>query len=111
MPCFRWPETRHDVNLVKEEAAHRPSKPLDWEEIAATLSEKFFSEERPVELKGSGCRERLERVLAKYKADDAKALKRFVGEVLCLYMSLHLLLTHVIHTCLHTCTNIHINIP
>ena len=74
MPCFRWPETRRDVDLAKEVAAHRPSKTLDWEQIAATLSEKFASEDKPVELKGRGCRERLERMLDKYKADDAKAL-------------------------------------
>ena len=78
MPCFRWPETRHDVDLAKQLAAYRPSKPLDWEQIATTLSEKFSTEDKPVELKGRGCRERLERLISKYKTDDAKALKRFV---------------------------------
>ena len=88
---FRWPETRHDVDLAKEVAAYRPSKPLDWKQIAVTHSEKFSSEDKRVELKGRGCRERLERLLDKYKADDAKVLKRFVGNFLCLYMYLHLL--------------------
>ena len=79
MPCFRWTETGHDVDLDKEVAVNRPSKPLDWEEIAARLSEKFSSEDKPVELKGRGCRKRLERLLDKHKAADAKALKRLWG--------------------------------
>ena len=95
MPCFRWPETRHDVDLAKEVAAYCPSKPLDWGQIATILSEKFSTEEKPVQLKGRGCRERLESLIDKYKADDAKALKRFVQNF-CLYVYLHLLLTKVL---------------
>ena len=45
MPCFWWPETRHDVDLAKEVAVYRPSKPLHWEQIATTLSEKFSTED------------------------------------------------------------------
>ena len=69
-------------------AAYRQSKLLDWEQIAATLS-VFSTEDKPIEQKRTGCRERLERLPDKYKADDAKALKRFVGNFLCLYIYLH----------------------
>ena len=30
----------------------------------------------PVELKGRGCREKMDRILTKYKEEDMKALKR-----------------------------------
>ena len=87
MPCFWWPETRHDLDLAKEVAACRPSKPLDWEGIAARLSKKFSTEHKPVELKGRECRVRLDRLLDKYKADDAKALKRLAENFLvCTYV-------------------------
>ena len=81
--------------MTKEVAAYRPSKPLDWEQIAARLSEKFSSEDKQVDLKGRGCRERLERLLDKHKAADAKALKWFVGNFR-VYMYLHLVLTKVL---------------
>ena len=60
-------------------------------DIAARLSEKFSHEDKPVELKGRGCRERSERLVGKYKADDAKALKQFVENFLCLYLRSFLL--------------------
>ena len=51
-------------------------KPSDWENIAARLSELFFSESTKVELKGRGRRERVDRLIEKFKAEDAKALER-----------------------------------
>ena len=76
MPQFRWPELRNDVALAREVASARPTKSADWEKIAGSLSAQFSTEEKPVELKGRGCRERLERLLDKYKSEDSKALKR-----------------------------------
>ena len=76
MPQFRWPELHHDHSLAREVASTRPSKSADWDKIAGTLSALFSTEDKPVELKGRGCRERLERLLDKFKSDDAKSLKR-----------------------------------
>ena len=76
MPQFRWPELSNDVALAREVASTRPSKSTDWENIAGVLSTQFSTEEKPVELKGRGCRERLERLLDKFKLEDSKALKR-----------------------------------
>ena len=49
-------------------------------DIATKFSEKYSRENKPVELKDRVCRERLERLFDKYKADDAKALNKFVEE-------------------------------
>ena len=77
MPQFRWPELQHDLSLAKEVTSRRPSKPADWEVIAETLSADFSIKDKPPEeLKGRGCRERLERLLDKFKAEDSKSLKR-----------------------------------
>ena len=76
MPAFRWPGAWHDLALAKEVVCVRPSKPVEWDEVAAKLSQAFSTMERPVELKGRGCRERLDRLLEKFKSEDAKALKR-----------------------------------
>ena len=67
----------HDIALAKEAISLRPEKPADWDVIARTLSSNFSTEDKPVFLKGRGCRERLD-LLKKFKDDDAKALKRFV---------------------------------
>ena len=76
MPIFRWPDLVHDIALVKEIVANRPTKPLYWEAIAVTLSSAFSTTEKLVELKGRGCRERLDLIIEKFKAEDAKSLKR-----------------------------------
>ena len=50
---------------------------MDWDEIAAKLSEAFSTAKgKLVELKGRGCRERMDRLLQKFKAEEAKSLKR-----------------------------------
>ena len=64
MPQFRWPELLNDVALAREVASTHPAKNADWEKIAETLSDQ-----------GRGCRERLERLLDKFKSKDSKALK------------------------------------
>lgn len=73
---FRWPSIRHDIALAKEVAASAPDKPAEWDNLAVRLAYAFTTEESVVELKGRGCRERMSRLLEKYKQDDAKALKR-----------------------------------
>ena len=72
MPSFRWP----DVALATEVTCHRPQNPADRETIASTLSKVFSTIEKSVQLKGRGCKERMELLLRKYKEEDAKALKR-----------------------------------
>ena len=76
MPQFRWPEVKHDIALAKEVASTRPSKPSDWERIAGALSSTFSNEGKTIELKGRGCRERMDRLLEKYRVEDSKSLKR-----------------------------------
>ena len=76
---FRWPEVWHDLALAREVAAHRPKKPSDWTEIAERLNCAFSaSGHLRAELKGRGCRERLDRLVAKFRAEESKALKRLV---------------------------------
>lgn len=75
MPGFRY-ELMHDLALATETAASRPNKPAEWESVAAKLSKRFSTEEKPVVLKGRGCRERLELLLKKHQDDDKNALKR-----------------------------------
>ncbi len=77
MAPFRWPSIDKDIKLAVEVAANRPEKPAEWEAIASRLSTVFSSEEKTVELKGRGCKNRMELLLAKYKAEDARNLKRF----------------------------------
>ena len=81
MAPFRWPSIDTDIKLAVEVAATRPEKPAEWEAIATRLSAVFSSEEKTVDLKGRGCKNRMERLLAKYKAEDARNLKRFANAV------------------------------
>ena len=41
MTAFRWPEAWHDIAVAKEVVCFRPTKQVDWDEIAAKLSEAF----------------------------------------------------------------------
>ena len=75
MPRFRW-DLKNDIALASEVATHRPLKPVGWDEIACTLNTSFSTDDKPVGLKGRGCKERLDLLLKKYKAEDTKALKR-----------------------------------
>ena len=75
---FRWPVVQNDINLAKEVVANNPEKPCDWDAIAIGLQSLFSGTVgKPVEIKGRSCRERMERLLKKYKDDDAVALKRY----------------------------------
>jgi hypothetical protein len=70
---------QNDVNLAKEVVETRPEKPSDWDNIASRLNPIFSltTNGKAVELKGRNCRERMEILLKKYKADDSAALKRY----------------------------------
>lgn len=67
---------KDDIALATEFARERPEKPSEWDKIAESLSELFSNDEKKVPLKGRGCRERMDRILKKYKEEDAKSLKR-----------------------------------
>ena len=94
MPQFRWSEVQNDIILAREVAAKRPSKLIDWESIAKTLSAAFTTSSRPVHLKGRGCKERMDRLLAKFSSDDTQSLKRYYdrNNILAYYNNLLLLL-------------------
>ena len=78
MPQFRWPALFYDIALAREVASCRPNKSEDWEDIARTLSVAFSTLNKPVELKGRGCRERMGRLLDKLRSEDSLSLKRSV---------------------------------
>ena len=78
MPSFLWPDPYHNITLAKKVVVRCPVKPLDWENIATTLNVAFSREDKPVDLKGRGCRERKDRLIEKYRAEDIRPLKRFV---------------------------------
>ena len=82
MPQFQWLGLHDDLSLAREVASTHPSKSVDCEKIAGTLTALFSTKGKPVELKGRGCRERLERLLDKFKSDDSKSLKRLAGIIL-----------------------------
>ena len=75
MPGFRY-ELKHDIALATEVASTRPTKLAEWESVASTLSQQFSTDDKPVQLKGRGCREHLELLLKKYNDHDKKALKK-----------------------------------
>ncbi len=60
----------------KKNVAKRLEKTADWDAIASLLSISFSSNGQEVTLKGRGYRERMERIVEKFKREDAKALKR-----------------------------------
>ena len=78
MPQFRWPDVENDIFLAREVVGHRPTKAADWEAIAGILNAAFSTPSKVVQLKGRGCRERLERLLDKFRSEDTQSLKRLV---------------------------------
>lgn len=83
MAPFRWPETRHDIFLAIEASASNPVKPKDWDSIAERQSKALSTDTNKVQLKGRGCRERMVRLVDKYKEEDVKVLKRLAVSILC----------------------------
>ena len=61
MAPFRWPETCHDLALATEVAQNMPEKTQEWKDVAKRLSIAFSTEMKEVELKGRGCRDRIDR--------------------------------------------------
>jgi hypothetical protein len=53
--------------LVTEVAARNLKNGTEWETIACVLSKAFSTDDKSVEVTGLACRERLERLIAKYK--------------------------------------------
>ena len=76
MPQFRWPELVHDISLAREVADRRPSNSAGWDAIADLLSPMFTTPSKPVMLKGRGCKDRMDRLIQKFRAEDAQSLKR-----------------------------------
>ena len=70
MAPFRWPEMKQEV------AKYFPEKPQEWDEVAKIPRKAFSTEDKRVEVKGRGCREKMDRILEKYQSEEAKALKR-----------------------------------
>jgi hypothetical protein len=66
----------NNIMLATEVAARRPTSSSEWDVIARILSDAFSTVEKPVDVSGRACRERLERLLNKYKDEDKKSLKR-----------------------------------
>lgn len=75
MPGFRY-DLKHDLALATEVASSRPNRLADWDVVADKLSQQFSTDEKPISLKGRGCRDRMELLIKKYEDEDKKALKR-----------------------------------
>ena len=79
MAPFRWPTTSNDIMLATEVAERKLKSPADWETIAGILSQAFSSDDKQVDLTGRACRERLERLINKFKEEDKKSLKKWAS--------------------------------
>ena len=79
MAPFRLPTTSNDIMLATEVAARKPKSPADWETIAGILRKAFSSDDKQVDLTGRACRERLERLINKFKEEDKKSLKKWAS--------------------------------
>ncbi|KAK2550445.1 hypothetical protein P5673_028971 [Acropora cervicornis] len=79
MAPFRWPTTSNDIMLATEVAERKPKSPAVWETIAGILSQAFRSDDKQVDLTGRPCRERLERLINKFKEEDKKSLKKWAS--------------------------------
>ncbi|KAK3755168.1 hypothetical protein QZH41_010692 [Actinostola sp. cb2023] len=80
MAPFRWPSMTNDIMLATEVSSRKPKTSSEWEQVASILSLAFSTSEKPVELTGRACRERLDRLVNKYKVEDKKSLKRSGSE-------------------------------
>lgn len=86
MAPFRWPDVKLDIALAKEVAAAKPDNPQDLEFVATTLGTLFSTKDKPVVLKGRGCRERMQRLIEKFKQEDARSLKRYLIFILSAFL-------------------------
>jgi len=69
MPGFRW-DLKQDIALATMVLPKRPHKLVGWSDVAEDLNASFSTEDKPVHLKGRGCRERMDLLLKKCKDDD-----------------------------------------
>ena len=66
MARFRWSEMKHELVFAKEVAKYFPEKPQEWNEVAKIISKAISTDDKQVETKGRGYREKMARILEKY---------------------------------------------
>ena len=76
MTPFRSSTISNDIMLATDVAVRKPKSPADWKIIAGILSQAFSSDDKRVDFTGRACRERLERLINKFKEEDKKSLKK-----------------------------------
>ena len=67
--------------LATEVASRKLKSPADWESIAGNLSQAFSFDDKQVDLTGRACRERLERLINKFKLRRGQEISEKVGFV------------------------------
>ena len=63
MALFQQSEMKHELALAQEVAKYFPEKPQEWDEVAKILSKAFSTDDKQVEVKERGCREKMDRIL------------------------------------------------
>ena len=74
---FRW-SLPQDIALCEEVRNTRPDRLEQWQTIADRLNKAFSTEEFEMDVRGRGCRERLNLLVRKYREEDRKSLRRSV---------------------------------
>ncbi|CAH3043942.1 unnamed protein product [Porites lobata] len=70
---FRW-NINHDLDLLREVLALRPSNPNDWNLIADNLQRAWAKDE--ITVKGRSCKEHFDVLLRHHKDENSAALKK-----------------------------------
>ena len=71
---FRW-NINHDLDLLREVLALRPSNPNDWNLIADNLQRAWAKDE--ITVKGRSCKEHFDVLLHHHKDENSAALKKY----------------------------------
>ena len=71
---FRW-HINHDLDLLREVMALRPSNSNDWNLIADNLQRAWTKDE--ITVKGRSCKEHFDVLLRNHKDEDSAALKKY----------------------------------
>ena len=74
---FRW-SLPQDIALCEEVRNTRPERLEQWQTIANLLNKAFSTEKFEMDVRGRGCRERLNLLVRKYREEDRKSLRRSV---------------------------------
>lgn len=83
---FRW-HINHDLDLLREVLALRPSNPNDWNLIADNLQRAWANEE--IIVKGRSCKEHFDVLLRHHKDENSAALKKgFHSFILSFYQNM-----------------------